>query len=87
MKKNQNLKFRTLLVFIGIFLFIQISYGQDCNKIPASFSSYEQASDLVKSSNFKIKESVNTSKSSWIRGATFYSCIMYPISRAGFNQS
>jgi len=50
------------------------SFGQDCNKIPSSFRSYEQAVQIVKSSTFKIRESVNTSKSSWIRAASFYSC-------------
>ena len=63
-----------LCVMAVILVTIQPCSGQDCNKLPKSFSSYEQAKSLVKSSTFKIKESVNTSKSSWIRGASFYSC-------------
>ena len=53
---------------------IQITCGQDCNKLPASYTSYVQASQLIKSSTFKMHESVNTSKSSWVRGADYYSC-------------
>lgn len=45
-----------------------------CNRLPQTFKSYNQALTLIKSSKFKISESVNTSKSSWIRGASYYSC-------------
>lgn len=45
-----------------------------CDKLPTQFSSYDQAVSKIKSSDFKIKEEANTSKSSWIIGASFYSC-------------
>lgn len=45
-----------------------------CDKLPAQFSSFDQAVLKIKSSDFRIKEEANTSKSSWIRGASFYSC-------------
>ena len=48
--------------------------GLSCNKLPSSFSSYSQATILVKKSSFKIKETANTSNSSWIKGAKYYSC-------------
>jgi hypothetical protein len=59
----------TLIFSIGL-----TAYGQDCNNLPTTFASYDQAVSLVKASTFKTKESVDTSKSSWIRGVTFYSC-------------
>ncbi|MBW1613973.1 MAG: KTSC domain-containing protein [Deltaproteobacteria bacterium] len=62
-----------LLIFL-ISLISQISYSQDCKTLPTIFDSYQQATRLVKSSKFKIKETLDTSKSSWIRGATYYSC-------------
>jgi|ERR1035437_2393862 hypothetical protein len=65
------------VVFLSTILLlwtIQITCGQDCNKLPTSFTSYAQASQLIKSSTFKMHESVNTSKSSWVRGASYYSC-------------
>jgi len=48
--------------------------GQDCSKMPTSFISYQQAIKLVKSSTFRISESANTSNSSWITSARYYSC-------------
>lgn len=65
------------IVFLSIILLLgtlQITCGQDCNKLSTSFKSYTEASQLIKSSTFKTHESVNTSKSSWIRGASYYSC-------------
>ena len=62
------------LLFLLLLGASQISFSQDCSKLPTSFTSYDQASNLVKSSTFKTHETVNTSKSSWIRGADYYSC-------------
>ena len=45
-----------------------------CNTIPESFTSYEEAKNFVTSNTFSYSDEVNTSKSSWIRGAAFYSC-------------
>lgn len=56
-------------------LFLMSFQGEkDCTNLPNTFSSYEQASNLVKSSVFKLHENVNTSKSSWIRAVNYYSC-------------
>ena len=49
----------------------------DCAQLPNNFSSYDQAIHLVRSSSFKISETVNTSRSSWVRGAEYYSCDGY----------
>lgn len=38
------------------------------------FRSYSDAVRTVENTNFKIEEKLNTSRSSWIRGASFYSC-------------
>lgn len=73
--KNIQRPSKGILLTIIVILFIHhISYSQDCKTLPTTFDSYSQANKLVKSSTFEIKESVNTSKSSWIRGATYYSC-------------
>jgi hypothetical protein len=50
------------------------SAGQDCNQMPSHFPSYDAATSFVKNAHFKFKDEVNTSKSSWIRSASFYSC-------------
>ena len=62
-------------LFIGILLIsIASCQSQDCNKLPIRFDSYSQAISLIKNSSFKITESANTSNSSWISSAKYYSC-------------
>ena len=70
------------IIIVVVFLFGigNTCAGQGCKNIPSSFSNYEQAFKTVKSSSFNLKETVDTSKSSWIRGATYLSCD----SRTGF---
>ena len=64
-----------IILTIVVFLFVLYSCrSQDCNQLPSSFKSYKEAVNKVKSSNFIIEEDLNTSKSSWIRGASYYSC-------------
>ena len=66
---------KTIPLFLFIFSTLLYSCSnQNCNKLPANFSSYEEALTQIESSSFKIEESVNTSKSSWIRSASYYSC-------------
>lgn len=62
------------LTLLFIFLAFNSCRSQDCNKLPQSFPSYSTAVKQVKAASFKIKESANTSGSSWIAAASFYSC-------------
>ena len=48
--------------------------GNGCADLPASFSSYSEAMDQIRSASFRIAEEQNTNESSWVRGAEFYSC-------------
>jgi KTSC domain len=48
--------------------------GQSCKDIPIHFNSYEAAIHFVKNAEFKFRDEANTSKSSWIRSASYYSC-------------
>ena len=59
-----------------IFNLISIStYGQtDCNLLTGKFSSYREAVSKIENAKFTLKETVNTSRSSWVRSASFYSC-------------
>lgn len=45
-----------------------------CGDLPNSFSSYSVAVSLVRAATFPIEQSANTSRSSWIDGAEYYSC-------------
>jgi hypothetical protein len=62
-----------ILLILNIFTLTSIN-AQNCKNIPTHFNSYAQAISRVKDASFKIKEEVNTSKSSWIRSASYYSC-------------
>lgn len=46
----------------------------NCNSLPSSFPTYDAAVIAVESADFEFTDKVNTSKSSWIRAARFYSC-------------
>lgn len=63
------------LALLVSFLILFVSCSRiDCDELPNSYTSYDEAVKEIKAANFKIQEKVNTSKSSWIRGASFYSC-------------
>lgn len=62
------------LSVILFLLHFSVCSGFDCDKLPKHYSSYQSAVAKIKGTHFKIQESVNTSKSSWIRGASFFSC-------------
>lgn len=48
--------------------------SQNCKEFAHAFAGYKTAIEQVEKSSFTIKESIDTSKSSWIRGLSFYSC-------------
>lgn len=58
-----------------LFCFLLFSCNEkDCDKLPSSFGSYNEAIRTIRNSYFKFEDRVSTSKSSWIRGAEYYSC-------------
>lgn len=48
--------------------------SQNCDSLNKNFVSYEVALETIQSTTFRFSEKLNTSKSSWIKGAEFYSC-------------
>lgn len=46
----------------------------DCSKIPSTFKSLHEAESFVSGASFTYTDRANTSKSSWISGANYYSC-------------
>jgi hypothetical protein len=61
--------------FVIFIFWLTLSFqSQTCNKLPTTFTSYAQAEKLISNSTFKLKESANTSESSWVRSAKFCSC-------------
>jgi len=69
MKKSFNL----IALFISVLLSTSCS-GQDCSLINNDFDTYQNALKIIKSSDFKFSDDCNTSKSSWINDAEFFSC-------------
>lgn len=65
----------SIFALIALF-FIASCSSKDCTEISVSFSSYRQAKSEIRAADFLLKEEANTSRSSWIRSATYYSCDM-----------
>jgi hypothetical protein len=45
-----------------------------CENLPIQFDSYQSATLQVKNATFPVEESINTSRSSWVRAASYFSC-------------
>lgn len=54
--------------------FSACSQKTNCELLPKQFSTYQEAAKKIKSASFKVSEDANTSKSSWINSASYYSC-------------
>jgi len=64
-----------VLLTLGLLISFTISCNsQNCKNLPDKFTSYSEAVASVKSSSFAMKEDANTSNSSWITSAKYYSC-------------
>ncbi|MDH7459891.1 KTSC domain-containing protein [Chitinophagaceae bacterium 26-R-25] len=64
-------KLAFLLMFCSI---LTVCDAQNCKSIPSVFNSYEQAKQIVTAASFPFRQTIMTTKSSWIREATYYSC-------------
>ena len=62
-----------LLVFALGLPFISFSQ-RNCNDLPGQFSTYSQALYEVRNAKFSYSDQMNTSKSSFITGASYFSC-------------
>lgn len=74
---SQYVKIMRALGFLGVLLSLTLflsCHGQSCKDLPVYFTTYDEANAKVRSADFPVKETANTSGSSWIRGAEFYSC-------------
>jgi hypothetical protein len=64
-----------LSTFFLVSVFALISCSQShCEKLPVIFNNYTDAKQKITGAKFSYKESINTSKSSWIRKASYFSC-------------
>ena len=65
---------RTLHLLVVISVIFTSCNSQNCEGFPAYFTSYRQAVHELKSTDFIIEESLDSSRSTVIRNASFYSC-------------
>jgi hypothetical protein len=65
---------RTLFIIVGGLFLLTSCQSQPCERLPQRFESYDLAINLVKSSTFSLKDKANTTGSSWIKYATYFSC-------------
>ena len=62
------------LFLIGILLTLISCNNLSCNELPTPFNNYEQALSEIKTTEFSFEDSLDTSRSSFIESASFYSC-------------
>lgn len=70
----RNVKVCVLLLVLCIGVSF-ISFAQrNCNDLPKKFKNYGNALQQVRNTKFVYSDKMNTSKSSFITGASYYSC-------------
>lgn len=67
-----NKAFKQFFLIFGFFL-ISCNY-QNCKELEEDFTSYENAKKTIESISFTFTDICNTSRSSWILEAKYYSC-------------
>lgn len=60
--------------YLLFFIFLICCTNSECETLPKTFSSFSIAQEKIESSDFEIKDVADTSSSSWIRNAKFFSC-------------
>lgn len=65
---------RHIILLVSFLFIFGCSQKRSCENLPSSFNSYKEAHEIIKNTKFNHIDEVNTSKSSWIKGAKFYSC-------------
>lgn len=65
---------KPILIVTFFLSTFSICKSQNCETFPKSFKSYEAALQQIDLTEFKFEDHVNTSKSSWLLNARYYSC-------------
>lgn len=63
-----------ILIIISFLFLLNSCNTQDCNGLSSSFTDYNSALIEIKKHEFSIEEETDTSESSWVKGASFFSC-------------
>lgn len=74
MRKEHVSKTSSLYLYIIVPIISLLGCrGTSCDNLPP-FTSYDQATDVIQSSRWEVEESQSTTKSSWIKRISYYSC-------------
>jgi hypothetical protein len=65
--------FKLIFIYCSLVLLTACSKN-GCDNLPDQFSSYEEAERKIEATEFNVRQEIRTPESSWIYGATFYSC-------------
>lgn len=63
-----------VITYILFLISLSSCSGPNCESIPISFESSNNALIIVEQANFNLHETIDSSSSSWIVGFTYYSC-------------
>jgi KTSC domain len=66
--------FTKTLLLLTIALVLNACQRTKCSELPSSFSSFKDALTKIRGASFELETSANTSSSSWIDSAEYYSC-------------
>lgn len=61
-------------IFLNILLIFCSCSTQPCENLQGDFNSYNEVLGEIEKNDFNFTDKVNTSLSSWITNASFYSC-------------
>ena len=65
---------KPISLIVILLLTRNLCKSQNCADLPQHYSSYAQAISSIKKASFAFTDVANTTKSSWIRAACYYSC-------------
>jgi len=72
---SNNIAINMKQIILFLFLSPLFGYAQiGCNNLPLNYSTYNKALSSVKGAKFSYVDNINTSRSSFITIASYYSC-------------
>jgi len=62
------------VLYLLLTLFVFSCKGQSCENLKDSFKTFKEAQFSILETKFSLEDSLDTSKSSWIKEANYFSC-------------
>lgn len=68
------MKYLFIYPLLLLFILLQSCNKIECNELQNTFTTFTEAESKIRNTQFLFEDQINTSKSSWIRGANYFSC-------------